>query len=62
LNPTQQSKHLDDGYDREQGLTDHDEERLYEAIPKLWPMGKAVLIEFPFVPKNLVACYKQKKT
>jgi len=38
-----QLKHLDDGYDWDEGLTDQDEERFYEVVPKLWLMGEVAL-------------------
>jgi hypothetical protein len=40
LNLLQRPKHLDDGYDWDEGLTNQNENRLYEVVPKLWPMGK----------------------
>jgi hypothetical protein len=39
LSPTQQPKPLDDGYDWEDGLIDQNEEKLYEVVFNLWPIG-----------------------
>jgi hypothetical protein len=53
---------LDDGYDWEQGLTDHDEKILYEVVPELWPMKEVAPTKLSFLPDFFVACYKQRKT
>lgn len=40
---------MDDGYDWEKRLADHDEERMYETILELWPMKEVAPTELSFL-------------
>ncbi len=46
---SQRPCNFDDTYDWEGGLTDGDEECLYYAIPKLWPIRKVSPKELKFL-------------
>ncbi len=49
VHPSQRPCNLNDTYDWEGGLTDRDEERLYDVVPKLQPIGKVSLKELKFI-------------
>jgi hypothetical protein len=62
LNPTQQPKHLDDGYDWEDGLTNQNEEKLYEVVPNVWPIGYVVnLLNYHFYLMCSMGCCNLKR-
>jgi hypothetical protein len=53
VHPSQRPCNLDDTYDWEGGLIDGDDECLYHAILKLWPIGEVSPKEF----KSLLEIY-----
>ncbi len=73
LKPLERPKYVNDGYDWEEGLSYEEEEHLYNAVPKLWFVGKVAPKELYSLkeiecgifqpkekPKYLVYFYKHK--
>ncbi len=48
LKPSKRPKYVD-GYDWEEGLLNEEKEQLYNAVPKLWPVGKMAPKELYFL-------------
>jgi hypothetical protein len=49
LKPSKRPKYVDDGYDWEEGLSNEEKEQLYNAVPKLWPIGEMAPKELYFL-------------
>ncbi len=49
LKPLEKPKYVDDGYNWEEGLSNEEEEQLYNAVPELWPLGKVALKKLYFL-------------